>query len=466
MFFSFPHLLSYLNLDAKQTLSSRLDQFCLQARQLKKRIGLISKQALAQLAIGFQRGWNYLSRRSPAFKELSQSPEKRIIAYPESQNNTSSSLLLLPEDLLQNIMDRSDKSSISQSSQSCKSLNETINKRRLARYSSFLPSNLDLRFPNLISISLLIDAKVPLANFKVLLKFSNLLNLDLSKVDLINDDVLAILKDLRTLKSLNLANCRNITDVGLRKLIPSTLARSLRCLNLAQCSQITDLGIEHLGRGALDQLNLQHCSQIRGWGLKAFIHRVPNALECLNLNFHQHLSPKSSKGAHRCPPHRFLDILSLKKLSLSSSDADGKVIKCMAAKLTNLTHLDISSCQDITSKELIPITSLTNLSSLNLADCRVYDDLVWHLTKLKNLQELDLSGCEIITTKSAHVLSKLPKLAELSLNGCSNSLIGKVSSLLKAQKRTETTKVHFLVTPTSVPSSPSSSDTDSKSKWS
>ena len=70
----------------------------------------------------------------------------------------------------------------------------------------------------------------------------------------ITNDFLYFLKDYNFLYNLDLSNCNNITDEGLKYLENTTIKH----LNLSNCSNITDEGIKYLKTSEMISLNLEN----------------------------------------------------------------------------------------------------------------------------------------------------------------------------------------------------------------
>jgi Leucine Rich repeat len=102
-----------------------------------------------------------------------------------------------------------------------------------------------------------------------------LVKLDLSQCDLITDQGLVHLEHLELLQELSLGWCRLVSDGGIDVLTQQRgRDRNLRVLRLARCS-ITDDGVGHLSRLlALEELDLNGCSNIGS-------HALGNTLEKL-----------------------------------------------------------------------------------------------------------------------------------------------------------------------------------------
>ena len=87
------------------------------------------------------------------------------------------------------------------------------------------------------------------------------------KVD--NAQLISIASGLPQLQSLNLSNCWNITDEGIR-VVASGLPQ-LQSLNITACNKITDEGIRALANGfrQLQSLNISFCYNITDKGIRA-----------------------------------------------------------------------------------------------------------------------------------------------------------------------------------------------------
>ncbi len=467
VFFSLPHHFMHLHKVCHLGPSAKMNRLCYEARKLQQSVSKISKRIFAHLASCFQRACNYLlQRRSRTFEKLMNRPVEYswipLSHISNAKQPSPSPFSALSPDILKNILDRSPASSRSQSSLVCKEWNEGIRLRQTEYFSSLLPAKLAEMYPQLRSISLLVDIKVDVSDFHVLLRFHHLEKLDLSKIDMIDDEVLAILRNLTGLKALILTSCKNITDRGLMSLDQHEIKKTLNYLNLAQCRQIGDIGIEHFGTGNLIGLDLRCCPQIRGWGLGKFDKGYKSTLEDLNLSLNPHIATKVLVDQQLLDPTpHFLNISSLRTLSLTYTEADGGIVKKIAHHLPNLTSLDLSYCREIASDDFEPITSLINLKSLSLDNCKISDPMAKRLSSMASVQSLDLSNCGRLTKSCADHFAKMPALRDLHLYSCCDFLVHAVITLFKEQMRgDETPAVHSMAS-----YSPSEiADTDSMSE--
>ncbi len=273
---------------------------------------------------------------------------------------------------------------------------------------------------------------------------THITSINLSNCKNITDASLAHLVTLTLLSSLNLRGCYKITDAGLAHLSKLTLLSSL---NLRGCYKITDAGLAHLSKlTLLSSLNLRGCYKITDAGL-AYL----ETLRSLNLDnsgitldaakaftgiktipstvFERILTPlPAQQSVHHvyCVNDGCLDLSGLPNLS----DSDLKIILDKTSG-THITSINLSNCKNITDAGLAHLVTLTLLSSLNLSKCKnITDAGLAHLVPLTLLSSLDLSFCENITDAGFDPLSKLTSLRSLNLSGCMITL----AAALKAFK--------------------------------
>lgn len=116
-------------------------------------------------------------------------------------------------------------------------------------------------------------------NLFLISKLQNLLVLDLSQCQDLNDEALKWISQLPKLQKLNLSHCTKITDNGLQ-----FLAQLIKLdeLDLAGCSEITDNGLESISQlSNLLELNLSGCIEITDKGLNTLT--LLTNLQKLNL---------------------------------------------------------------------------------------------------------------------------------------------------------------------------------------
>lgn len=208
----------------------------------------------------------------------------------------------------------------------------------------------------------------------------------------VTDDVLAGLKNLGTLRELNLWECGQVTDAGMKHL---QALDQLEVLELGY-TQITDEGLKHLeSMKSLKRLDLRETAT----SLRAALQLVV-ALPELHLltNFGRF------DGATDATFHP--DVTDEQVQQLSS--------------LPKLQRLSLWQCGQLTGEALQGIGKVSSLQQLNLGVTRIDDEGLKQLTELNQLRRLVLAGTEITDDGLAH-LSNLRGLEELDLSNTSVS---------------------------------------------
>ncbi len=231
-------------------------------------------------------------------------------------------------------------------------------------------------------------------------------SINLTNCKNITDADLAHLSSLTSLTSLNLSGCKNITDAGLAHLLSLT---SLISLDLSDCN-ITDANLALLSKlTLLSSLDLSGCQNITDAGLAH--------LSSLTL-----LSSLDLSVCHNITDAGLARLSSLTLLSSLDLSGCRNIIGTGLAhlsKLTSLTSLDLGVCRNITDAGLAHLSKFTSLSSLNLRWCRSITDAgLAHLSSLTSLSSLSLSGCKNITDVGLVHLSSLTSLTSLDLSEC------------------------------------------------
>lgn len=254
----------------------------------------------------------------------------------------------------------------------------------------------------------------PNTSFSVLTAFENLETLVLSTNKVLNDQVLAVVGELRTLTHLDMNCCPRVTRVGVAHL--ATLTK-LTFLDLGACRSFASKDLAELATFTqLETLNLRRCALVTGTSKLALL---PN-LKVVNL---EQTGIVDEGLAHFN--------LSLENLNISScgvSDAGLAHLSC----LTNLCKLQMVSCW-FSDAGLEHLTPLANLWYLNLSWCnQITDAGLNHVSTMKSLVELHLQGLRGVTCVGVAHLERLLNLKHLDLRGCSQ--VGK-KSIMRALKR-------------------------------
>lgn len=215
---------------------------------------------------------------------------------------------------------------------------------------------------------------------------------------LITNTGLRALASQRSLWSLDLNGCNNITDLE-----PVATLKSLQKLGLCECYNISDQSLTHLSDLVLLQ-ELDLCNTDVSEGGLSALHRLPS-LRVLDLGE----QPLSGVGLRAIG-----SLTSLEKvtLSVSVSDADMQAVAC----LTGLRSLDLSVCK-VTDIGLRPLTALKKLHTLNLSGLPITDTGLKALARMGSLTSVDLTRCDRITGSGVWELERLD-IKVLTLAGC------------------------------------------------
>ncbi len=188
----------------------------------------------------------------------------------------------------------------------------------------------------------------------------------------VNDEDLARLSDIPSLKVINLKSLTLITDSGFRHLL------QLEDLSyvMASHSTLTDEGLSYLSR--IEQLKALQLNgtRITDAGLASLV------------------------------------VLSnLSSLDVGQTAVTGEGIA--RVRSLPLEHLGVNDCE-IDDEGLCTISSLSRLTSLDLAQTKISDEGIVHLAQLHDLVRLNLSGTNI-TNASLRKLVTLTRLRQLDL---------------------------------------------------
>lgn len=242
------------------------------------------------------------------------------------------------------------------------------------------------------------------------------------------------LHSLKSLRELEICKCPKLVSFSERAGLPDTLKR----LEINEC-----VLLEYLPEGLMtmtDENNSNQSLLEELWilecpSLKSFPRgKVPTTLKslyiwgCLNIkSIPKGIMSNDTKGM--CFSH--LEDLSVDSLSLTSFP-DGEFPTSLKtlhifnynakqfpslSSLSNLTYLNISNCPEL---ESFPERGLhlQNLASFTIWDCDKLRSLPSHMDKLTFLQDLSIQNCHCLTSLSESGLP--PNLISLTMRNCKN----------------------------------------------
>ena len=169
--------------------------------------------------------------------------------------------------------------------------------------------------------------------------------------------------------------------------------------------QISDTAIEHLARvKTLRHLNLWECRDTTSAGLQKL-------KSCTEL---EELILVEVSGVDDAFAGSLTSLKSLRLLQLSFSDNLTDKGVASLAKLPSLKQLDLDDCKQLTDTAAEHITGISTLCILSLADCDdLTNEAVKHISKLTSLTKLNLSNCPGITSECLDDILKLKNLEVL-----------------------------------------------------
>ena len=228
----------------------------------------------------------------------------------------------------------------------------------------------------------------------------------------LTDDGISALASLTELRRLELLSCPNLTDSGLLEL--SSL-RKLRHLQVTGSLHITGPGLslllEPLSGSLTDLLNVSGCKSCSGdAGLRA----LSPLSKLTNLRL-SNWSLATDQGFRALAP-----LVSLEALSVSGFPRlGGSAIRDLRHAAPCLRHLKLAECPHLTDASLGGLSSLSNLTRLDLSGGRqITDAALPRLAALSSLTHLDLSGCVKLTGSGLGTLRPLRLLSVLDLQSC------------------------------------------------
>ena len=170
-------------------------------------------------------------------------------------------------------------------------------------------------------------------------------------------------------------------------------AREVTTLDLSQCGRISDTGLQHLvGLTELRELKLTGCRKLTAEGLRHL--QKLDSLESLSLE---------RAGPSLGGLHHLAELPNLRTLDVSQNNTfRGEGLE----QLQQLTSLNASCSRGaFNNRSLERLSVLTQLEHLNLNGCdQITDAGLPHLQSLTRLKSLQLYGCHKLTDKGFNSL--------------------------------------------------------------
>ncbi|XP_068132322.1 F-box and leucine-rich repeat protein 13 isoform X2 [Hyperolius riggenbachi] len=262
-----------------------------------------------------------------------------------------------------------------------------------------------------------------------------LLYLNLSHTNITNATLRVMSRYLLNLQYLSLAYSRKFTDKGLQYLGSGKGCHKIIYLDLSGCTQISVDGFKHIAAG---------CSSVQHLKINDMFTLTDNCIITL-LEKCQNITSVSLLGSPHLTDSAFKVLAHGKKLVKIRIEGNNWItdasIKAISRSCPSLNHIYLADCQKITDISLKAISSLKNITVLNVADCiRISDPGVRQVLEGPSgskLRELNLTNCLRVSDLSLlRIAQKCHNLNFLNIRFCENvsdsgiELVGNMGSLL------------------------------------
>ncbi|KAK7384680.1 hypothetical protein VNO78_30381 [Psophocarpus tetragonolobus] len=224
---------------------------------------------------------------------------------------------------------------------------------------------------------------------------------------------------LQKLKSLTVASCRGLTDVGLEAVGKG--CPNLKITHLHQCAFLSDNGLISFTKAAssLESLRMEECHRISQFGFFSVLFNCGAKLKALSL-----VSCFGIKDLNLVLP-TVSPCESLRSLSICNCPGFGNASLTVLGKLCpQLQNVELTGLEGVTDAGLLPLleSSEAGLVKVNLGGCiNVTDKVVSSLANLHGwtLENLNLDGCKNISDASMMAIAEnCALLCDLDVSKC------------------------------------------------
>eukprot|EP00050_Salpingoeca_kvevrii_P007254 m.294857 g.294857 ORF g.294857 m.294857 type:complete len:677 (-) comp13071_c0_seq1:406-2436(-) len=238
-----------------------------------------------------------------------------------------------------------------------------------------------------------------------------------------NDEFLAAIgAGCPHLHSLEARGSVGVTDLGIAHLAAGT-GSSLRSLVLADCHDLTDVGIAAVVESCqnVSHLCLAGSFQLTGAPLTAL-----RGLSSLDLSFSPGITSAAVAQVIRTNPN-------IKGLSLAGCPHLDDSVLYAIATLSHLERLDISHCTGFSGTGLTTVLrACRRLVSVGLSNCPSVEVVELEGLKLCSLTHVDISNNLYLSDRALFALARAVQLTSVNLSGCLNVTDNGVCAILAA----------------------------------
>jgi len=237
------------------------------------------------------------------------------------------------------------------------------------------------------------------------------------------------------IRTLELRNCRGITDTGL--LYVSIHAPALHVISIEGCFRITDKGIKRILKkcaGSLTSLNLSNCPRVTNRSLSRLT-KAKDTLWELNLSKLDVITESAFAWMNKDTKIKnlildgckliddaavkfFSACTSLEILSMNGCHKiTDKAVEMLADNCPGIHTLSLAECTHLTGASLKSLTKFSKLQKLNLSSCVGIEETAFKVFP-RTITHLDLSRTYITDNSLTQIASQCPQLQEVFLNYC------------------------------------------------
>ncbi|XP_036374403.1 dynein regulatory complex subunit 6 [Megalops cyprinoides] len=236
----------------------------------------------------------------------------------------------------------------------------------------------------------------------------------------------AVCRSSPCLRHIHAVDCRGLTDVSMRAI---GSLKSLISLNVADCVRVSDVGLRWLVDGPsgprIQELDLSSCVRVGDSSLMRIVQKC-TSLKHLKLCYCDHLTDAGVEWLGGASSLISLDLSGtniqdqsltalgnnpgLKRLNLSECLWITDIgVEKFCRQVRGLEHMDVSHCLSLSDQAIKALSFYCRtIISLRMAGCPKMTDLAvqYLMGAGLYLRELDVSGCVHLTDRSTRLLQK------------------------------------------------------------
>ena len=204
-------------------------------------------------------------------------------------------------------------------------------------------------------------------------------SLDISDIQNITDvGVIKFVKTHSKIEYFNLSGCQNITGTGIEALVMG--CRHLNTLEIAQCNSVSDYAMQAIAghskipfAAKMKKVNVAGCTNVSDAGMMQLITSLRGHVEYLNIHGAHGTTDIALSALHHHGPNSFkcLRFLDVSNMQLGDSGLDWISEGCGSG----LIELNLCGCSKISDTGIQALAGrCTNITALNLSDCSLITD--------------------------------------------------------------------------------------------